>query len=55
MLLPIVVKERIVALLYLDSDGAPMAKPDIPAMRRVAGMAGLAFEILLIRRKLLEV
>ena len=55
MLLPIVVKDRTVALLYLDADDGPMARPDIPAMRRVAAKAGLAFELLLIKNKLREI
>lgn len=55
MLLPVVVKDRTVALLYLDADDRPMARPDIPAMRRVAAKAGLAFELLLIKNKLREI
>ena len=52
MLLPIVVKERTVALLYLDGDDAPLPRPDIPLMRRVAAKTSLAFELLLLRNKL---
>jgi type II secretion system (T2SS) protein E len=55
MLLPIVVKERTVALLYLDGDDGALPRPDIPAMRRVAAKAGLAFEMLLLRKKLREI
>ena len=55
MLLPIVLKERTVALLYLDGDDGPLPQPDIPLMRRVAVKAGLAFEILLLRNKLREI
>ena len=55
MLLPIVLKERNVALLYLDGDDGPLPRPDIPLMRRVAAKAGLAFEILLLRNKLREI
>ena len=55
MLLPVIVKERTVALLYLDGDDAPLPRPDIPLMRRVAAKAGLAFEILLLRNKLREI
>jgi hypothetical protein len=54
MLLPIVLKDRTVALLYLDGDDAPLPQPDIPLMRRVAVKAGLAFEMLLLRNKLRE-
>ena len=52
MLLPIVLKERTVALLYLDGDDGPLPRPDIPVMRRVAAKTGLAFEMLLLRNKL---
>jgi hypothetical protein len=55
MLLPIVLKERTVALLYLDGDDGPLPQPDIPLMRRVAAKAGLAFEMLLLRNKLREI
>ena len=55
MLVPIVLKERTVALLYLDGDDGPLPRPDIPMMRRVAAKAGLAFEMLLLRNKLREI
>ena len=55
MLLPIVLKERTVALLYLDGDDGPLPHPDIPLMRRVAIKAGIAFEMLLLRNKLREI
>jgi hypothetical protein len=55
MLLPIVLKERTVALLYLDGDDGPLPQPDIPLMRRVAVKAGIAFEMLLLRNKLREI
>lgn len=54
MILPIVLKDRTVALLYLDGDDGPLRSPDIPLMRRVAAKAGLAFEMLLLRNKLRE-
>ena len=54
MILPLRVRSRVVALLYLDNDTDPIDKPDIPTMRRLAVKAGLAFELLLLRRKLEE-
>ena len=54
MLLPIVVKGRTVALLYLDGDDGPLPRPDIPLMRRVAAKTSMAFELLLLRNKLRE-
>jgi hypothetical protein len=53
--LPIVVKGRVAAVLYLDNEEAPLADPDIPLMLRVGMKAGLAFEILLLRTKLRKV
>jgi len=55
MVLPILVKSRVAALLYLDDEDRPMRRPDIVLMRRVAGKAGVAFEILLLRGKLRKV
>jgi hypothetical protein len=55
LVLPVQVKERTAALLYLDDDERPMTRPDIPLMRRVTSKAGLAFEILLLRNKLREI
>ena len=54
MILPLKVRSRIVALLYLDNDTDPIDDPDIPTMRRLAAKAGMAFELLLLRRKLEE-
>ncbi len=55
LVLPVLVKERTAALLYLDDDERPMTRPDIPLMRRVTAKAGLALEILLLRQKLREI
>jgi hypothetical protein len=55
MILPIVVKERTAALLYLDGDDGPLPRPDIPLMRRVAAKTSLAFELVLLRNKLRDV
>ena len=52
MVVPISVKGRTVALLYLDDEERPITQPNIPAMRRASAKAGLAFEILLLRAKL---
>jgi hypothetical protein len=52
LVLPIRVKDRTAALLYLDEGDRPMTRPEIPLMRRVAAKAGLALELLLLRTKL---
>jgi hypothetical protein len=52
LIVPVVVKDRVAALLYLDDDDDRMLNPDIATMRRVARKAGIAFELLLLRNKL---
>ena len=52
LIVPVVVKDRTAALLYLDDDDARMLNPDIAVMRRVARKTGIAFELLLLRNKL---
>jgi hypothetical protein len=54
LIIPIRLRGRVVALLYLDNDVSPLTTPDIPLMRRVALKAGIAFELLLLRGKLLR-
>ena len=55
LVLPVSVKGRVAALLYLDEGDRPLTRPDIPLMRRVAAKAGLALELLLLRAKLREI
>jgi len=52
LVLPVPVKGRVAALLYLDEGPRPLTRPDIPLMRRVAAKAGLGLELLLLRQKL---
>jgi hypothetical protein len=54
MIVPIPVSGRVSAYLYLDGDDRPIHRPDLPTLRRVAAMTGLAFEMLLLRTKLRE-
>ena len=55
LVLPVSVKGRVAALLYLDEGDRPLTRPNIPLMRRVAAKAGLGFEVLLLRGKLREI
>jgi hypothetical protein len=55
LIVPVPVKGRVAALLYLDEAERPLTRPDIPLMRRVAAKAGLGFEMLLLRGKLREI
>lgn len=54
MILPIAVKGRTVAFVYLDDDGGEWEAPDVAAVRRAAAKTGVALEILLLKKKLLE-
>lgn len=51
-LFPIRVRDRAVALLYLDNDTQPLPPPDATMVRRLTLKAGLALEILILRNKL---
>lgn len=55
LLVPIRIRGRTVAMFYMDNDREPIVSPDLPTLRRVAAKVGLAFEIVLLRRKLVEV
>jgi hypothetical protein len=55
LVVPIAVRERTAALLYLDDIDQPMARVDIRLARRITAKAGIAFEMLLLRNKLLAI
>lgn len=54
MIVPVAVKGRLAAFLYVDGDDAPIERPDLPTFRRVAAMTGLALELILLQSKLRE-
>jgi hypothetical protein len=55
LITPVLVRGRTVALIYTDNDSQPMTRPEPTTLDRVAAKAGLAFEILILRNKLLGI
>jgi hypothetical protein len=54
VLLPIRIKERVVAILYGDNAGRPVGALDVGLLRRFTLQAAVALEILILRSKLLS-
>jgi hypothetical protein len=54
LILPIHVRGRHAALLYIDNQSQALDNSPIPALRRAALKTGLAFERLLLQKKLLD-
>jgi hypothetical protein len=52
LVLPVKVRNRTIALLYMDNDDRPLGAPDLPLLKRIGTKAGLAFQILILRNKL---
>jgi hypothetical protein len=52
LLVPILIKGRLIALLYGDNGVGRREEPDIALFRRVAQKASLALEILILRNKI---
>ncbi len=52
LLVPILIKGRLIALLYGDNGAGRREEPDIAHFRRVAQKASLALEILILRNKI---
>ena len=52
LLIPILIKGRLIALLYGDNGAGRREEPDIALFRRVAQKASLALEILILRNKI---
>jgi hypothetical protein len=53
LLLPMTIKDRLIALLYGDYPGARREEPDIALYRRLAQKATLALEVLILRNKIM--
>ena len=49
---PIKVRDRLVCVVYGDRDSLGLAGLDVPAIQRLTGKAAIAFEMLLMQRKL---
>ena len=53
LLIPITVRERLVALAYADNQADPLGPVDLSVWKRLAQIVGAAFEIQVLRRRLL--
>jgi hypothetical protein len=54
VLLPVRIKDRVVAILYGDNGSRPVGTVDVELLRRFTLQAALALEILILRGKLLS-
>jgi hypothetical protein len=55
VLLPVVLKGRVVAVIYGDNGGAPLGSLDLAMLGRLSLQAAIALEILILRNKMLTV
>ncbi|HEU5180912.1 MAG TPA: hypothetical protein VFW45_08975 [Candidatus Polarisedimenticolia bacterium] len=53
LMVPLMIKERVLALLYGDYPGARREEPDIALYRRLVQKATLALEVLILRNKIM--
>lgn len=54
LLTPINIREKIVALLYIDNGNAAVLDANVSYLSKLASMAAIAFEILILRKRILE-
>jgi len=54
VLIPIDIREKVVALLYVDNGNSAVLDANVGYLSKLASMAGLAFEMMIIRRKITE-
>lgn len=54
LLIPIGIRDKTVALLYVDNGNSSVLNANVGYLSRLATMAGVAFEIMILRKKLLD-
>lgn len=54
LLIPIGIREKTVALLYADNGNSSVLNANVGYLSKLATMAGIAFEIMILRKKLLD-
>ena len=54
LLMPIDIRERVVALLYVDNGNTSVLNANVGYLSKLATLAGLAFEMMMIRKKIME-
>ena len=55
VLLPVVIKGRVVSVLYGDNGASGLGYVDMTVLRRISLQAAIALEILILRRKILSI
>lgn len=54
LLLPIVIRDRVAAVIYADNGNNAVLNANIGYLSRLAGIAALAFELIMVRKKILD-
>lgn len=54
LLMPINIRDKVIALLYVDNGNASVLNANVGYLSKLASMAGHAFEIILLKKKILE-
>lgn len=54
LLIPIDIREKVVALLYVDNGNSSVLNANVGYLSKLASMASLAFEIIILKKKILD-
>lgn len=55
LLIPIDIREKVVALLYVDNGNSSVLNANVGYLSKLASMAALAFELIILKKKILDV
>lgn len=54
LLMPVNIREKVIALLYVDNGNKSVLNANVGYLSKIVSMAGIAFEIMLLKKKILE-
>ncbi len=54
LLMPVNIREKVIALLYVDNGNSSVLNANVGYLSKLVSMAGIAFEIMLLKKKLLD-
>lgn len=54
LLMPVDIRERTVALLYVDNGNSSVLNANVGFLSKLASLAGLSFEMMIVRKKIME-
>ena len=54
LLMPVVVREKVVALLYVDNGNTDVLNANVGLLSKLTSLAALAFEIIILRKRILD-